>query len=218
MPKLKDLTGMTFERLTVINRANNIGKSVAWNCKCNCSNQTELIVIGNSLVSRNTKSCGCLNSEMSKIRFTTHGKYQTRLYNIWREMKARCHDINNPRYKDYGGRGIKVCQEWLDDFMNFYNWSMDNGYSEELEIDRIENNGIYEPSNCRWTTREIQCRNQRIRCDNSIGIRGVCLHKSTNKYRAYITSSGITEYLGYFNTIEEAAEARKQAEMQYWVN
>lgn len=91
----------------------------------------------------------------------THGQTHTPLYNVWYGIKQRCYYKKNISYKNYGARGIKICQEWLDDFMDFYNWAMDNGYQEGLTIDRIDVNGNYEPSNCKWSTKEQQANNKR---------------------------------------------------------
>ena len=90
-----------------------------------------------------------------------HGKTNTRLYEIWRAIKKRCNLITHKYYKDYGGRGIIVCDEWLNDFMNFYYWAINNGYRDDLTIDRIDVNGNYEPNNCRWVTRNVQLKNKR---------------------------------------------------------
>jgi hypothetical protein len=96
-----------------------------------------------------------------------HGLYQdpltgkkSRLYHIWEDMKSRCNNVKNQRYKDYGGRGITVCDLWANDFKAFYDWAMANGYSDELTIDRENVNGIYEPGNCRWATQKEQSNNR----------------------------------------------------------
>lgn len=90
-----------------------------------------------------------------------HGLRHTRIYGIWLQMKNRCYNTNTERFKDYGGRGISICEEWRNDFKSFYNWSMSNGYKEGLTIDRINNDGNYEPKNCRWVEIKIQNRNAR---------------------------------------------------------
>ena len=128
----------------------------------------------------------------SKLRATKHGMKYTRLYTIWRHTKNR---TLNPKYKaytDYGGRGITICDEWKNDPIAFYNWAKSNGYSDELSIDRIDNDGNYEPSNCRWTTQTIQTRNQRIYKNNKSGYTGVSFVKARNKYTAYININSST--------------------------
>lgn len=161
MSKVNDLTEKKFNRLTVIERAeNNKYNRATWLCKCDCGNM--IIVSGNALLKSNTKSCGCLRSEtVRKSKNKIHGMTDTRIFHCWSAMKDRCTNERHKAYKNYGGRGIRVCDEWLHDFQTFYEWAMENGYSDELSIDRIDNDGNYEPSNCRWITYKEQQNNKR---------------------------------------------------------
>lgn len=160
-----NLIGQRFGRLTVIERrANNQHDNTMWLCRCDCGNTT--IVQGTLLKNQRTSSCGCLSKEMRLQSSTTHGKSKTRLYQVWEGMRSRCYNPHSTSYKHYGGRGIKVCSEWRDDFAIFQEWALKNGYEENAKrgqctLDRIDVNGNYCPENCRWTDMKTQNNNQR---------------------------------------------------------
>lgn len=158
------LTGERFGRLVVESFYDTNNRNTLWKCKCDCGK--EVIVKGTYLVNGDTKSCGCLKRDRTIERNTTHGMaHQTRLYTVWKGMRERCYNVNCSEYQNYGGRGVTICPEW-DDFSCFAQWAEENGYNESLpasecSIDRIDNNGIYEPSNCRWVSMSQQARNTR---------------------------------------------------------
>ena len=160
MKNFNDLIGKKFGKLTVIKNVGIDKKyNTLWLCKCDCGN--EKIVARYKLTIGNTKSCGCLKKQHCSNLHKIHGLSNTKIGYTWRGMKSRCYNPKNENYKNYGGRGIKVCDEWLNDFMNFYNWSINNGYKEDLSIDRINSDGNYEPNNCRWIPWKEQTRNTR---------------------------------------------------------
>ena len=159
-----------------------------------------------NIKNKRTKSCGCYRKRITGELSKTHGLIETRLYRIWANIKARVLNPKHKRYSDYGGRGITICDEWLD-IHNFYNWVMSSGYSDELSLDRIDNDEGYFPENCRWVSKNIQSRNQRIPKNNTSGYKGVSLVKKTNKYKSYINVDKKQIHLGHFLTPVEGAIA-----------
>lgn len=164
--KLQDLTGQKFGRWNVLEKTDRKSVSVSyWKCVCECGTVRE--VLANQLKSGRSKSCGCYSREEKSARFTemnkktkvTHGYYGTRLYSIWSSMKARCETKTNGSYKNYGAKGIKVCEPWRD-FSIFKDWALSNGYEDSLTIERMDIKGNYEPSNCKWVTMKEQQNNR----------------------------------------------------------
>lgn len=155
MPRqVENIIGKRFGKLVVVeNLSIKKGNNTIHLCQCDCGKMKK--ATNNSLQSGHTKSCGCLRKETK----TKHNLCRTRLYNIFEGMKKRCYNKNFKFYKNYGARGIVICKDWLNDFISFYDWAVKNGYKENLTIDRIDVNGNYDPSNCRWISQKEQSKN-----------------------------------------------------------
>lgn len=177
---------------------------------CECGN-TKILPI--TIVKCNyTKSCGCLARDNLIKRNYKHGLSRTGLSNTWYKMIERCNDKNNAGYKDYGGRGITVCDEWSNDFVCFYNWGISNGWKKHLQIDRINNDGNYEPNNCRFVTSAENCAVGRRRKNksNTSNYTGVSYHINQKTFNAKFKE----KHIGSFKTLEEAVEARIAKEIE----
>lgn len=166
MSRLNDLTGKTIGRWTVLRRNDppSRGHRPLYVCRCSCG--TERVVQGNHLTEGRTKSCGCLRTETSRSKATTHGHYGERLYVVWKHIKERCYSPTCKEFRYYGGRGISICDDWKNNYLSFRKWAYENGYDESADrgkctLDRIDNDGNYEPGNCRWTDMATQCKNKR---------------------------------------------------------
>ena len=174
------MIGKVFGRLTVLAFSHkDKWRKNYWLCLCSCGKK--VIVAERSLLTGNTKSCGCYRKQYSILKHLIHGRQGTRLYAIWQNMKNRCRNTKVPAYKDYGGRGITVCDEWLD-FTCFMDWALNNGYDDSLSLDRINNNAGYKPSNCRWVTQKEQARNTRANVLITYKCDTLCVVAMAEKY------------------------------------
>jgi len=199
MPKIIKLEGQCFGRWVVRSETKLVKGKIYWLCVCSC--ETKKYVAGHSLTRGNSKSCGCLARELSRDRASTHGLSYHPLYRVWSHMKQRCYKSTGKDYKDYGGRGIRMNKDWKEDFCCFYYWAINNGWKKGLEIDRINNDGDYIPSNCRFATRRENCGNTRKqkRSQLPVGIR--------RQGSGYL----VTLCLGTFKTVEQAEEVYNDA-------
>ena len=166
--------------ITILTRAPNNGQKTMYYCLCHCGNLFK--TSQSNLHGEHTLSCGCVLHYIRGKSSITHGKSDTKLYNVYKAMNRRCYYIKDISYKNYGGRGVAVCDEWRNDFQAFYDWSMNNGYDEGLQIDRIDVNGNYEPSNCRWVTAKENSNNRR----SNINITYKGMTKTATEWAEYL--------------------------------
>jgi hypothetical protein len=167
----QNLLGQRFGKLIVTGSGpDGVCGKARWTCLCDCG--TETLSYANNLIRGKSLSCGCARKEHPHYGGKTHGESCTRLFRIWVDMRSRCKYPSTTHYHRYGGRGISVCTEWEISFEAFRDWALNNGYSDSLTIDRIDNDGNYEPSNCRWVTNRENCKN-RVHYTHRIGERKV---------------------------------------------
>lgn len=200
-----------------INRLTVIGKSFVKNgrnyttCKCDCGTVRDFRE--DALKSKERVSCGCFRLERLREAVVTHDKTRTKAYGTWEGMLQRCNNTNSENYYNYGGRGILICNAWLD-FENFFS---DMGERPDgMSLDRIDVNGNYCKENCRWTTPSVQGFNQRISSNNTSGRTGVSWNKQKQKWDAYIMKNRKKINLGKYDTREDAILAREQGELKYY--
>lgn len=220
---VRDWTGHDFGKMKVLEKSEKKSRDgrLLWRVVCGCGN---ISLRKDSDLRRYHKysSCGCFKSDWFSILKSGDEEYRAKKYlklnYIWKRMRRSCNNRNHPKFKDYGGRGISVCEEWDNSFPAFAKWAVENGYEEGLtSIDRIDNNGNYSPDNCRWTNYTIQAQNQRIKSSNKSGLKGI--RWDTQYGGGWIVSighCGKNVYFGKYKNLEEAKEKRRSAEIEYW--
>ena len=203
--RLKDLTGQKFGRLTVISRSPNIGKKAAWLCKCECGKES--IVTSTHLMSGHTTSCGCYNKEVVSAMKKRHGMTQTKIYREWRAMISRCSNGNVRSCADYGGRGITVFARWANSFETYYDYVSKLPHFGEVgySLNRIDNDGNYEPGNVEWADRIAQANNKR---NNHL----VTYNGSTRTLAEWAREKGIT-YRALTHRLERGWSIERALEM-----
>lgn len=182
MKKIKDYTNLKFGRLTVLQFVQRKERKSYWKCICDCGKEVVLPIT--YLTTGDTKSCGCLRKEKtSNLSRKNSFVKSKRLNSIWANMKRRCYNSKSISYQYYGKKGIKVCDEWKNNFRVFQDWAYENGYDEKLTIDRIDNNKGYSPDNCRWVSSFEQHNN--MSTNRSITYNGVIYHSTSEFCRKY---------------------------------
>lgn len=211
----RDLRGQIFGRLTAIEPigTNSAGQYI-WKCSCGCGNTHQ--VTGTSLIEGATQSCGCYAKEVCGKSSLTHGMSSAPEYHAWKNALYRCTKSSNKAYKNYGGRGIEMCDRWSEPLpTGFLNFLEDMGSCNGLTLERVDVNGNYSPDNCIWADVYTQGFNTRMHSSNTSGVTGVSELKS-GRWQAYINYLGKRIPLGYHDTFESAVSARKSAELQYY--
>lgn len=214
----KDYTGQKIGMLTILRRADkNINNKPAWVCQCSCGN---IVTLRSGVLKAGQKSCGCLCRLPSDVNPLFLKGHKNRLYNIWSGMNYRCTHPKASHWQNYGGKGIRVCDEWKNNFQAFAEWSIAHGYASNLEIDRIDSNGNYCPENCRWIDHKNNSRNRGVKRLNKSGATGVVWRKTRSgdggSWRASIVVDGKNISLGSYANFDDAVAARKEAELKYW--
>lgn len=199
----KRLVGSKINKLTIIDIFRTDKTFVKCICDCGKEKIIQLSCIKNGL----TKSCGCIREEYRELMKKHHSKTYKRLYNIWSNIKQRCLNKNNRDYKK-GYKNKGVYQDWVENFNNFYNWSINNGYKDNLTIDRIDGDKGYFPDNCRWVDMFVQASNKRLSKFNKTGYSGIDYRKEIGKYISRIAHQKKRYYLGCFDNLNDAVNAR----------
>lgn len=204
--------GGKFGKVTVVEILGYKGghRHIKYRCECGTVKTSNIYtIIGNP-----NFNCGCLNKLAAKERRTSHNKSKTTEYKTWQRMKKRCSNAECKDYPEYGGRGIEVCDGWLNSFENFLE---DMGERPEgMTLDRIDVNGNYEPTNCRWATPQTQAYNQRVYKVNTSGKTGVTWNKKSSKWESRISKEGKEIALGFFDNKGDAIKVREEAELKYY--
>lgn len=204
--KPQDITRENFGRLTAKKYLyTEKGKSSTWLCECECGNTTEVVL--SSLRNGNTQSCGCLQKERARNN-VTHNRTKTSEYYAWSNMIQRCTNKNNPEYKNYGARGITVCDKWKNSFEKFLE-DMGEKPLRGLSLDRIDNNKGYFKENCRWTTGYTQAVNQRNKKNKTTGIKNISYSKRDDLYYVSITRKA-KRYRKCFKELEDAVNWKEK--------